>query len=120
MANRGAIALVALVGGLLLSGCGGGSKKAADCGSAAFDRADAAVVAKAYDAGKIGARATIERKLGSAAFFTSDDHLKPFVQLTSVQQGQFDDWMRHDPAVLGATLDEQNAIATRISQRCKS
>jgi hypothetical protein len=120
MASFGAITAVALGAGLLVSGCGGGSKNADNCGAAAFDRADAAVVAKAYDAGKIGTRATVERKLGGAAFFTSDDHLKPFLKLTSVQQGQFDDWMRHDPAVLGATLDEQNAIATRISQRCKS
>jgi hypothetical protein len=77
----------------------------------------AKIVANAYEQGKLGTRAQVERALGGdqgvrggSRFFTEDGRLRPYSSLKSDREiGQFNHWMSHDPRVLAATEKLQNA-----------
>lgn len=103
---------------LFASGCGGGGRKSSQECAAVANRAAMAVVARAFDAGKLGTRAQIEHRSGPRPRFTKSGHLK-LDGLSVVDQGTFDDWMRHDPVVLGATGRAQDAAMQRAFDRCR-
>ena len=119
-APRTVAASAIVAAALLASGCGGKSAaQRGDCNARIINEALANVVIRAYEAGKVGTRAQVERSLGKG-FFTADGHLRPYSSLKSDGMiGQFNHWMHHDPRVLAATLKQQNATSLSIGPRLK-
>jgi hypothetical protein len=122
-------ALLLAVLALGASACGGTGSAAADRGDCAgrlLTKADAAVVARAYEQGKLGTQREVERALGGTVaagrhFFTSTGKLKrPYDELTSDQDiGEFNAWMHENSRVLGATLAEQHQAEKRARAQAK-
>jgi hypothetical protein len=111
----------------IASGCGASAAAdRGDCYARLATKADAAVVERAYEQGKLGTQLEVERAIaGSVArgrrFFTAAGTLKvPYRGLTSDQDiGEFNAWMHENPRVLGATLRAQQAAEARARIRAK-
>jgi hypothetical protein len=116
--SRATISLALISGLIVVAGCGGKHKSSPDCAVAA-NRAAMKVVAQAFDAGKLGSRAKVQQALGGPEFFTKTGKLR-LDGLSVVDRGAFEDWMRHDPSVLGPTGHAQDAAMQRVLDNCKS
>jgi hypothetical protein len=87
-----------LVGVVALSGCGGDKKSKEACLTESYNAAEAAAVAKAYDAGRLGTRKKVESELnappgGGASFFDESGHLIPYRKLDLAHKIQLVAWM---------------------------
>ena len=88
----------ALAGAALLSGCGSNGQAKDDCRRDAYNTAEAAAVARAYDEGKLGSRKQVESELsgppgGGASFFDGSGHLLPYPRLDLAHKVQLVAWM---------------------------
>jgi hypothetical protein len=82
----------ALVSAAALSGCGSDAEAKQDCLRDAYNRAEAAAVARAYDEGKLGSRAKVESEL-NPSFFDDSGRLIPYERLDLEHKVQFIAWM---------------------------
>jgi hypothetical protein len=117
-----AAALAALVLGL---GCGGGDKEAKQrCFDDAYNAAEAAVVARAYDKGKLGSRKQVEAELGiperpGSDYFDSEGHLIPYRKLPDdAHKRQFLLWMNADADVDRVTYDARQKAKANARPDC--
>jgi hypothetical protein len=115
-ASLTSVVLAALV---VAAGCGGGDKEAKQrCVDEARNAAEAAVVARMYDEGKLGSRKKVEAELGvpgrpGSDYFDSEGHLIPYRKLPDrAHKIQLLVWMRNDADVAEKTREaRQTAIA---------
>lgn len=116
--------LVSFVAGvtLALSGCSDNSKAKEDCLREAYNAAEAAAVAVAYDEGKLGSRKRVESELsgppgGGASFFDAAGHLLPYQRLDVAHKNQFIAWMTVG-RVARITEDERAQARASIDPDC--
>jgi hypothetical protein len=87
-----------LISAALLSGCGSDAEAKQDCLRDAYNSAEAAAVARAYEQGKLGSRTKVESELngppeGGASFFDDSGQLIPYQRLDLSHKVQFIAWM---------------------------
>lgn len=101
----------------VLPGCGGDKKsstRAQACEQRAENAAAAAVVQKAFAAGKLGTRAQVQHSFKGAQIFDRSGQMVPYNELGADERATFDEWMNNNPRVLNATLDAQTAARARV------
>jgi hypothetical protein len=96
--SRTSAVAAALASAAVLSGCGSDAEAKQDCLRDAYNTAEAAAVARAYNEGKLGSREQIESELTGpgrrgATFFDSSGELIPYARLDLKHQVQFVAWM---------------------------
>ena len=103
-ANTAAAAIAALV---VVTGCSDNKQAKQRCLDEAYNGAEAAAVARLYDAGKLGTQKQVERQLGGSSgprpgssFFDSSGHLIPYRKLpTAGHKIQLMLWINTNPKV---------------------
>jgi hypothetical protein len=90
--SRASALAAALIAAALLSGCGSDAEAKQDCQRQAYNEAEAAAVARAYDDGKLGSRAKVESEL-DPSFFDSSGELISYDELDLQHKVQFIAWM---------------------------
>jgi hypothetical protein len=96
--SRASAAIAAIASAALLSGCGSDAEAKQDCLRDAYNTAEAAAVARAYDEGKLGSRQKVESELTGpseqgATFFDDSGELVPYPALDLKHKVQFVAWM---------------------------
>lgn len=107
--SAAAAATLAVV--LVVTACGTGKQAKQRCVDEAYNAAEAAVVARFYDEGKLGTRKQVEKELGGnyklrpgSSFFDSSGRLIPYRKLPTLgHRIQFLVWMNTNPRVYEIT-----------------
>lgn len=128
MCRRRFRASVALLAAALLvlaaSACGGSAEAKEDCLNEAYNAAEAAAVARMYDAGMLGSRQQVESELGTperpgSEYFDSSGHLVPYRQLPDVgHKIQFLLWMNNDDRVSELTREARLQARANTDPDC--
>jgi hypothetical protein len=90
--SRTSAVAAALVSAVMLSGCGSDAEAKQDCLRDAYNSAEAAAVASAYEDGKLGSRAKVQSEL-NPSFFDDSGRLIPYERLDLQHKVQFIGWM---------------------------
>lgn len=120
-ASTAAAAVAALV---VLSGCSEDKQAKQRCLDEAQNAAEAAAVARMYDAGKLGSRKKVEAELGTperpgSDYFDSSGHLLPYRRLPSTgHKIQFLLWIRLDSRVAELTYIARTRAIANMHPDC--
>jgi hypothetical protein len=100
--------------------CGGKSaSERAGCRGRLVNRANAAVVQRAYAEGKLGSRTRVQRELGKNGprFFRPGGSMVPYPRLGVLLQADFNEWMYGNLRVQQVTGDAQRRATDEATRR---
>ena len=105
---------------LLVSfGCGGDgdAEASAQCKAESENTARAAVIAEAYEQGRIGTTAEVDAAFpGDATLFDADEHMIPYDELEGVTRARFDEWAANGPYIHGEVQLEAFAAQEQVRE----
>lgn len=74
----------------------------------------ARVVARAFDAGKLGTRAQVQRKLPGDRIFNAAGRMLSYAEMPRDTRVHFNEWVNNDPRVRNVTGRAQFAARQRV------
>ena len=112
-----AMAVVLLSAGLLSAGCGGDDgEPSAECKAETENAARAAVIAAAYEEGRIGTQAEVDASFpGDESLFDDDGNMLLYDDLDGLTRARFDEWVANGSYIRGDV--QQDAVAAQEQVR---
>jgi hypothetical protein len=120
-------ALALTVVAVALSGCGGDDEAEAQrCRAEAERAAEAAVVARLYEQGRLGPKAEVRRELestqiddgGLLVFFDEDGHMLPWAELDDDERNALAFWWSNDPEIYERTFEAREQARENVDPDC--
>lgn len=101
--RRAAVAVVAMLALLVSAGCGGGDgEPSTQCKAETENAARAAVIAEAYEQGRIGTKAEVDAAFpGDESLFDADGHMLEYSALKGITRARFDEWVANGAYIRG-------------------
>jgi hypothetical protein len=125
--SRGASGAAAAIAALVvITGCGEDKEAKRRCIDEAHNAAEAAVVARFYDQGKLGTRKQVEKQLGGdntprpgSSFFNAQGHLIPYRKLPTIgHKIQFLLWINTNARVYELTREARMRAVANTHPDC--
>jgi hypothetical protein len=111
--------LSALAAALVLlgsGGCGGGGEPSNQCKAETENAARAAVIAAAYEEGRIGTRAEVDASFpGDESLFDAEGNMRSYDELEGITRARFDEWAS-GPAIPGDVQLEAAAAKSQVAE----
>jgi hypothetical protein len=110
-------AFVAMLVLLVSSGCGGDEEPSAQCKAETENAARAAVIAEAYEQGRIGTKAEVDAAFpGDESLFDADGHMIPYSELKGITAARFDEWVANGAYIRGQVQQESFAASEQVRE----
>jgi hypothetical protein len=112
----GAAAAIALV--LCSAGCGGDEgEPSAQCKAETENAARAAVIAAAYEEGKIGTQAEVDAAFpGDESLFDEDGNMLLYDDLHGLTRARFDEWVANGAYIRGEVQLDANQAMEQVAE----
>ena len=107
LSRTASVAAATIAALVVVTGCSENEEAKQRCLTEAYNAAEAAAVARLYDAGRLGTRKQVEKELGGnykprpgSSFFDKSGHLIPFRKLPTIgHKNQLMIWINTNPRV---------------------
>jgi hypothetical protein len=112
----GAAAVIVLV--LCSAGCGGDEgEPSTQCKAETENAARAAVIAAAYEEGRIGTQAEVDAAFpGDQTLFDDDGNMIPYDELKGLTQSRFDEWVANGAYIRGEVQRDAFAAQDQVRE----
>jgi hypothetical protein len=112
-------AVVAMLALFVSAGCGGGEdgEPSTQCKAETENAARAAVIAEAYEQGRIGTKAQVDAAFpGDQSLFDADGHMLQYSELKGIMAARFDEWVANGPYIHGEVQREAFAAQEQVRE----